>query len=114
LDKIPTIIPFGLAALIFSVPCSTSRAPRSSCYYYVGALLYLCTISYLLAVSHKQRPRLYLPFGILLYILPYGQHDCTGICSISKSLLYPLVFRNTYYALLYCTLYYIYCTLLRS
>ena len=34
LDKISTIIPLGLAALIFSVSYFTSRAPRSSCYYY--------------------------------------------------------------------------------
>ena len=35
LDKISTIIHFGLAALTFSVLYFTSRAPRSSCYYYI-------------------------------------------------------------------------------
>jgi hypothetical protein len=36
LDKISTIIPLGLAALIFSVSYFTSRAPRSSCYYFIS------------------------------------------------------------------------------
>ena len=38
LDKISTIIHFGLAALIFSVLYFTSRAPRSLCYYYIRLL----------------------------------------------------------------------------
>jgi hypothetical protein len=59
----------------------------------------MCTISYLLAVSHKQRSRLYLPFGYYYIFFTVRVAKLYWYLFISKSLLYPLVFRNTYYTL---------------